>query len=197
MTRRALLAAAAVVAAVVALPADAGAQAPTQDSVVLTGGPGQAFQETVIALDATSGPSGEHPSGQVRFDAIGFQLGGPVTCLAVTGNSAIINFQNQLTAGFGITTVHVVDNQPGNVNGDPDVFDAIPTGRAATDCSPLPPTGFGGGLEGADIAVVDAPPLPPSPTAKDQCRNGGWRDFGAMFKNQGQCVALVERGPKS
>jgi hypothetical protein len=41
--------------------------------------------------------------------------------------------------------------------------------------------------------VVDAQPLP---TSKDQCKNGGWRGFGDTFKNQGQCVAFVERGPK-
>ena len=124
-----------------------------------------------------------------------FQLGGPVTCLAVSGNTATLNFLDQLgTAPFGITTVHVIDNGPPGLI-DVDVFDAIPTGRAPTDCSPLPPTGFGGGLtqSGADITVVDAPPLP---TSKDQCKSGGWRNYGTAFKNQDQCVAFVERGPK-
>jgi hypothetical protein len=32
------------------------------------------------------------------------------------------------------------------------------------------------------------------PTSKDQCKNGGWRQFG--FTNQGHCVAFVQRGPK-
>ena len=27
---------------------------------------------------------------------------------------------------------------------------------------------------------------PPPPTDKDQCKNGGWKDFGTRFKNQGQ-----------
>jgi hypothetical protein len=35
---------------------------------------------------------------------------------------------------------------------------------------------------------------PDEPTSKDQCKTRGWRDFD--FKNQGQCVALVQRGPK-
>jgi hypothetical protein len=30
------------------------------------------------------------------------------------------------------------------------------------------------------------------PTSKDQCMNGGWRDYGSTFKNQGQCIAFVE-----
>jgi len=35
---------------------------------------------------------------------------------------------------------------------------------------------------------------PPAPTSTDQCKHGGWRAFG--FRNQGQCVASVRRGPK-
>ena len=34
------------------------------------------------------------------------------------------------------------------------------------------------------------------PTSKDQCKNGGWRTFGAPagpFRNQGDCVRYVER----
>src|SRR4051794_26164677 len=31
--------------------------------------------------------------------------------------------------------------------------------------------------------------------SKSDCKNGGWRSFPG-FKNQGQCVAFVERGPK-
>ena len=33
------------------------------------------------------------------------------------------------------------------------------------------------------------------PTDKDQCKNGGWRNYPG-FKNQGQCIAFVQRGPK-
>jgi hypothetical protein len=29
------------------------------------------------------------------------------------------------------------------------------------------------------------------PTSKDQCKHGGWRDYGATFRNQGECVAFV------
>jgi N-acetylneuraminic acid mutarotase len=35
-------------------------------------------------------------------------------------------------------------------------------------------------------------PLPPTtPTAIQQCKNGGWRDFLPLFRNQGQCVSFV------
>jgi hypothetical protein len=33
------------------------------------------------------------------------------------------------------------------------------------------------------------------PESKDECKDGGWRNFGGTFKNQGQCVAFVQRGP--
>ena len=32
----------------------------------------------------------------------------------------------------------------------------------------------------------------PGPTSKAQCKNGGWRNFGTMFRNQGQCVTLFD-----
>jgi hypothetical protein len=56
-----------------------------------------------------------------------------------------------------------------------------------TDCS------FGNPLDvaeviGGQIRIVDAPPLP---TSADQCKNGGWRNFGSAFGNQGACVSFV------
>jgi DNA-binding beta-propeller fold protein YncE len=41
------------------------------------------------------------------------------------------------------------------------------------------------------IAVT---PLPRMPTSKEQCKEGGWRNF-PQFKNQGQCIAFVIQGP--
>ena len=43
-----------------------------------------------------------------------------------------------------------------------------------------------------DIIIHDAPPFP---TSKDQCKNGGWRNYPG-FKNQGQCVSYVATGGK-
>jgi hypothetical protein len=43
--------------------------------------------------------------------------------------------------------------------------------------------------------VGGPPPVPEGPTSKEQCKKGGYEEFG--FKNQGQCVAFVERGPKN
>jgi hypothetical protein len=35
------------------------------------------------------------------------------------------------------------------------------------------------------------------PTSNDQCKNGGWKNFGTTFKNQGDCVSFVATGAKN
>jgi hypothetical protein len=37
----------------------------------------------------------------------------------------------------------------------------------------------------------------PLPTSKAQCMNGGWKNFGTTFKNQGDCVSFVASGGKN
>jgi hypothetical protein len=37
----------------------------------------------------------------------------------------------------------------------------------------------------------------PLPTSKGQCMNGGWKNFGTTFKNQGDCVSFVATGGKN
>ncbi len=163
-----------------------------QDSVQLTDGLPANFPNgfSLIQLNATSGPSGENPTGQVGFaQAVGsFEVreGGQVTCLAVSGNSAVINYESggQVFSGQ-IVTVEVVDDSP-----DALLAGTRPLGRAATDCSPVPPEQtFYRPVISGDITVTDAPPLPSS---KDQCRNDGWKQFG--FPNLGRCIAFVSYG---
>jgi len=161
-----------------ALAAPPSAPAPAQDAVTGSGTAGFYGQ---FLIDARSGPSGESPSGSVSVAGAVF-FNGPVTCLAVTGNVAVLNVQ---TSQFGLVTLEITDS---SAAGTPDVIDGIPTQRAPGDCSP-----FSGGVAdnvgSGDIVVRDAPP---SPTSKDQCKNGGFAAFG--FRNQGQCVASVQRG---
>jgi HYR domain-containing protein len=35
------------------------------------------------------------------------------------------------------------------------------------------------------------------PPTKDECKNGGWRGFGTVFRNQGDCVSYVATGGKN
>jgi hypothetical protein len=171
---------------VLALAPHASAQVPAQDSV--TGG--GLIVGASFGVDARSGPSGENPTGTaiVRSSPIlGLRAEGPVTCLNVTGNRAVIGFANTLgdaISGVG-GFIEVTDDTPDTVT-----FRRIDSpGEPPTVC---PPTlGIGGtALAVGDIVVVDAPALP---TSKDQCRNGGWQSYG-VFKNQGDCVSFVATG---
>jgi hypothetical protein len=171
----------AIVGAALALPSGARGAPPAQDSVSLTEAPA-VFDNgfvTVEDLSATSGPNGENPTGEIRFNELQqiFDVGG-ITCLAVTGNSATFNYVSEFLGG-AIATIHLVDDSP-------DTLSVIAVGRAPSDCSPGPDAQVLH-LTSGDITVVDAQPMP---TSKEQCKNGGWRNF-PQFKNQGQCIAFV------
>jgi len=132
---------------------------------------------------------------------------GAVTCLGASGNRASVgvNFQ-----GLSVlppprdrpysAIVFVDDN--GGEGLDKLAVQVLPQGSSAP---PVCPGGLPAGLQlGATfprmfrdegtVTVTDAPG--PLPTSKDQCKDGGWRSFGITFRNQGQCVAFVQRGPK-
>ncbi len=87
----------------------------------------------------------------------------------------------------GVVTVLVIDNGPA---GTTDAIDGALGVRSPSDCSPFS-SAIMTGLVSGDIVVVDAPALP---TSTDQCKSGGWRNYGTSFKNQGQCVAFCSKG---
>jgi hypothetical protein len=170
----------ATVVAAVAVPA-ASAQTPAGDSVTGSGTAGETRADVFLfQIDAHSGPSGENPTGSFLIDpAISQPFGGPITCLAVRANVATFNFEAQ--PGLpSVGTIVATDSPAG------DQIAYVGGGRTPTDCSPVtnPPNQP---LNGGDIVVTDAQPFP---TAKDQCKNGGWRNFPG-FKNQGDCVSFV------
>jgi hypothetical protein len=197
-----MLAAAAVGISLLLLPGVSNAQLPALDSVV---GQGGEIGNFTFSFDARSGPSGENPTGQVRWHfggGLGPTTNGDVTCLAVTGHTAVIGFSGAVT---GIVSywvaglVRVVDVGTGGdtfewaqLLGEPGPTpegDPLP---GPTDCSSYPgPFPFvSGPISGGsfgDIVVTDAPSLP---TSKEQCKKGSWRAFG-MFKSQGDCVSFV------
>jgi hypothetical protein len=167
--------------------AGAGAQAPPQDSVTGIGVVLRPDNGFVAGFDisASSGPSGENPTGNVQFTLGRFPyFGGPVTCLAVNGNVATMNLD---TDGFaGIVTLEVTDSPTG------DLMRVAMIHRSPGDCSALG-TAVDLRVTSGDLTVTDAPP---SPTTKDQCKNGGWRTYG-VFKNQGECISFIATGGKN
>ena len=125
----------AVVGGALALPSASSAApppppAPKLDTATATGSVGSigSVDSTFnIQVDAHSGPSGENPGGFASFDKfvqiqymghpfdVDFRASGPVTCLNVTGNAAVIKI-DATAEGFGITLplgvveIDLVDN---------------------------------------------------------------------------------------
>ena len=207
MTRRVLAIVGAVTAILLVSSSASVAQTPGEDSAVGEGvaGPGCEIPENCtpfVSFDFTarSGPSGEDPAG-TTINHIGGgsapTFSGDVTCLSVTGNTAVIGtfgMFNSVFAGPVADWYLVVDGGgPGSLRDRisiEDVFDSPPP----TDCSRSPLfRARAYTVAGGDIVVHDAQPLP---TAKDECKAGGWRDFGSTFKNEGQCVSFVATGGK-
>jgi hypothetical protein len=149
---------------------------PTQDSVRGSGVALFCGSDGQVVINAQSGPSGENPTGEMRCGEL---FGGPVTCLSVTGNVALLITGSRL---FGPVAVRVTDN------GTSDRLEAAPV--APGHGCPTPVPFYSNFPFTGDLVVVDAPP---SPTSKDQCKNGGYAQYG--FTNHGQCVAFVQRGP--
>jgi hypothetical protein len=204
-------------ALVVLAPAAAGA-APPGDSVTgeaLLPGP------VLVQANATSGPAGESPSGHIGLVAPcctrNPDLGGDVTCPNVSGNRAIVDLSRPAVdprTGRPILAVRLIEIVDGGspgvgvdiVTSTPLGFDAPPIttcpatlpvpGESQTVRPPLAPGEPSGPFFpdrpiGQDLVVTDAEPLP---TSKEQCRHGGYTR--RRFRNQGQCVAFVERGPE-
>ena len=46
-------------------------------------------------------------------------------------------------------------------------------------------------------AVIVMPPPPELPVSASECKHGGWKSFGDLFKNQGDCVSFVATGGKN
>jgi hypothetical protein len=193
---------AALVITGLAVPGPSSAQLPpTQDSVV-----GQATilsQFRGLSVDAQSDPDGSNPSGTASAASRStYSVSGHVTCMTVIGSRATVGFA--VDSGFSVFgslghVIFVEDNgSPGAAHDLANDFEAAlpPTSCPAPTDEDLVPFPFipirPQPIEAGDITIVDAPALP---TSKDQCRSGGYRQFG--FRNQGQCVAFVERGTQS
>jgi hypothetical protein len=186
-----LILATAILGTALVVPNGSSAQAPA-DSVTADGATVAGGAITDLQIDARSGPSGENPTGTVSLTVpnpilpgSGFPVQGAVTCLVVKGNEATLVFAANSFSPF--MKIVVVDNA---ATGTADAAGAIfvPPG-ADPDCSDVLVV-IESPITSGDITVVDARPVPAS---KEQCKNGGWRSF-SQFKDQGHCVAFVNRG---
>jgi hypothetical protein len=173
--------------------------------------PGQFGLTLRLSAAARSGPSGEQPAGTMIWDEreIGLFIHSEtqVSCLSVSGHVAVIGVggTTAFTGSFGtISGISVAGLIRVTDGGGPDSrLDTFEFGIRQNPFPPFPPvpppippptdcSAFPAGLtaftnEGGDLRVTDAQPFP---TTKDQCKNGGWRNYG-VFKNQGDCVSFV------
>jgi hypothetical protein len=155
-----------------------------------------------VNINAHSGTSGEDPGGTASFtlgipSIGGLSASGSVNCLSVTGpdrgggtttapTTAWLRFQDVSGVLF---TVGLVDNggNGADIMGFAEGLAPSPTGCGLSEVFAGPETGT---LTNGRAVVFDAPLVP---TSKDQCKDGGWRNF-PQVKNQGDCVSFVETG---
>jgi len=178
--------------ALLAVPTSAAASdrapAPGQDTATATGDnlAVDMFSSTDIEIDAHSGPAGQNPGGTVSFVGGGIlPISGPVSCLDVSGNTAVMTVDGPFPSAPGFTAflVRLVDNG----GSGQDVFQYFPDDPEvpeALDCHVGSGDYFGGLLIGRAV-VTDAN----APTSRKQCRRRGFVQFG--FKNQGRCIKYV------
>jgi hypothetical protein len=146
-----------------------------------TGQGGNGLNPTVVNLDASSGPSGESPIGTLSFHfggGNGPDWHGDVSCLSVSGHTAIIGFGNgdyhDLSVTYWVSgLVRVVDNGP---TGDTFEYVELKTGEPGprpgpppgdplpgpTDCSSFPTDRTVYDIAQGGFQVVDGQPVTPS-----------------------------------
>ena len=149
---------------------------PAQDSVTGAGinnvcGP--------LEIDFRSNPIGGNPAGEVRCPPGGTFLTGRVICLNVQGNVALVTSEAGSFDPTSWLLTRVTDN---GATGDKVEMQT----QQDPDC---------GGTPRSPSSILGSPATsswwtPPLPTSKDQCKDGGWRNFPG-FKNQGTCVSFV------
>jgi hypothetical protein len=157
----------------------------------------QCFIPNRYTFDVHSGPNGEAAGGTVDF-ATGERLGlfiefGTVSCLAVTGNRASIGVDFVDFIGGVRSAVLYVEDLGGEGQDKIGIQNLAAGVSAPSVCPavrpssiPLQPTYP---FEHADWHIIVTDTVV-RPTAKDECKNGGWRTYG-VFKNQGDCVSFV------
>lgn len=199
--RRSLLTAALALLAALALPVAAAAKHPPPATPILDTATASGdnlvlddFSAFEIEVDAHSGPSGENPGGSVSFNPLGIlPISGPVTCLDVSGNTAVMTVAGPFPARPGFTAFFVKLTDNGGSGLDRFEYwpwvDEIPL---PSDCRTATSDYFGGPLIGrAVVTDADADDQPPVPTSRKQCRHGGFARFG--FPSKRQCIKYVNR----
>ena len=145
----------------------------------ITGLEGQPFISASFTLASTTQCQGGSP----RFDVVTttglFFLG----CNNVTPT---INANGTATYTFTAATIAAGGNQVPFPTGTIQAIDVLIDVQGTADLSNMTVNG--------QVQV----PAPATPKSKDDCKNGGWKNFtNPAFKNQGDCVSFVATGGKN
>jgi hypothetical protein len=161
---------------------------------------------TALTANARSSGTGQAPSGTMAWneripgDFVVYTA--QVTCLSVSGNAAIVGVGGTRTStrfGFSVPVAGLIRVTDGGSTPGRDTFEfdislgplppptPPPPLPGPTECTNFPSGRLAFTNEEGDLVVTDAQAFP---TTKDQCKNGGWRNYG-VFTNQGDCVRFV------
>jgi hypothetical protein len=161
-------------------------------------------------VNAQSGPTGDRPTGTAQFGSPDSTLAPRwdlnVTCLSVTGHTAIVGFTGTYftyfdwgeaypTAGL----IRAIDGGGANSELDSLEFASV---TGPQDGAPIPgPTtcsSYPGGYpqphgpivnHDGDLGITDGQPIPSS---KADCAGGGWRSYG-FFTSEASCARFAAR----
>ena len=165
-----------------------GGQVPAQDSVV-GGGSFNGFIDS--SHDVRSGPSGENPIGEtsVTFPGGSVSASSSIDCWSSTA----IPPPSRERASRCVLLLSQNHRGGQRLHGAPPDTIAVSGFNAPPGCSePLDPV-LSYPLNG-DIVVTDAQPFP---TSKDECKNGGWRNFARPSRTRGSASRSFSGGPKT
>jgi hypothetical protein len=142
----------------------------------ITGLDGQTFTSASFTLASASQCNGGSP----RFDVV---TSGGTFFLGCNNVTPTINADGSATYTFTAATIAAGGGQVPVPTGTIQAVDVLIDIHGTADLTHITVNGV--------TQVPEVPQVGP-PTAKDQCKHGGWKTFNhPSFKNQGQCVSYV------
>jgi parallel beta-helix repeat protein len=166
-------------------------------------GAGVSTAGTPFAFSARSASDGTSPAGRAILGGIFGNAEGPVTCLRVQGNLAVIGYRIErasVPSLIGKGYVGYLQDNGAFTNADPvDKGDAVPVAAAPTGCPAADPSKASFGLFG-EAVVKDNSTLPPPPAdptwsiSKGTIRFGRFLSFNlaAMRTADGSAIGYAE-----
>ena len=144
--------------------------------------------------------------GQALQPVVTLHLGRVVTVNQIRLLQGSNSFTCIAGAAVEINGMTIVFSDPSAIGGDcrSVVLDLGPTALSLVPTSQVTLKSFSASFFGSSIdqfgigeVEIDGSEVVLSPTTKDQCKNGGWKQYegpNGPFKNQGDCIQFVNTG---